>query len=173
MQFGRYFEDCTPGETVQHRPGRTISEYDNTLFCLLTMNHHPIYLDAEYAAQSQFGQRLVVGTLVFSLVVGMMVPDISGRAIANLAYEHVNHDGPVCAGDTLYAETTVIEATPSRSRHDRGVVSVETRASNQRRECVLTFRRRVLVPRRTPAPSDGPAADRAPASLGTSEETGQ
>ena len=110
---------------------------------------------------------------MFSLVVGMTVPDISGRAIANLAYEHVNHDGPVLAGDTLYAETTVIKATPSRSRHDRGVVYVETRAFNQRRERVLTFRRRVLVPRRTPAPSDGSAADRAPASLGTAEETGR
>jgi acyl dehydratase len=164
MPFGRCFEDFTPGETIRHWPGRTINEADNTLFCLLTMNHHPIHLDAEYAARSQFGQRLVVGTLVFSLVVGMTVADISGQAIANLAYEQVNHDGPVFAGDTLYAETTVLEVTPSRSKTDRGIVYVETRAFNQRRERVLTFRRRVLVPRRETVPSDGasPEAPRTP-----------
>jgi acyl dehydratase len=151
MPFGRYLEDFTPGETIRHWPGRTITEYDNTLFSLLTMNHHPVHLDAHYAADTQFGQRLVVGTLVFSLVVGMTVPDISGHAIANLAYEHVNHDGPVFAGDTVYAESTVLSVTPSRSRPDRGVVAVETRATNQRGERVLTFRRRVLIPRGAPA----------------------
>lgn len=156
MQFGRYLEEFVPGEVIHHWPGRTITEYDNTLFCLLTMNHHPVHLDAHYAAATQFGQRLVVGTLVFSLVVGMTVPDISGRAIANLAYEAVNHDGPVFAGDTLYAETEVLEVTPSRSKPDRGVVYVETRAANQRGERVLTFRRRVLIPRR-PDEAPGPA----------------
>ncbi|MBI2760179.1 MAG: MaoC family dehydratase [Chloroflexi bacterium] len=148
MSFGRDLEDFSPGEVLKHWPGRTITEHDNTLFCMLTMNHHPIHIDAAYAAGSQFGQRLVVGTLVFSLVVGMTVPDISGRAIANLAYESVNHDGPVFAGDTLYAETEVLDATPSRSKPDRGIAYVETRAVNQRGERVLTFRRRVLVPRR-------------------------
>ena len=122
MPFGRDLEDFTPGEVFSHWPGRTITEHDNTLFCMLTMNHHPIHIDAHYAAHSQFGQRLVVGTLVFSLVVGMTVPDISGRAIANLAYESVNHDGPVFAGDTIYAETEVLDATPSRSKPDRGLL---------------------------------------------------
>ncbi len=148
MQFGRYFEDFTPGDTYRHWPGRTIAEYDNTLFCLLTMNHHPVHLDAQYAESTQFGQRLVVGTLVFSLVVGMTVADVSGRAIANLEYERVNHDGPVFAGDTIHAETTVLDKTPSKSKADRGIVYVETRAHNQRNEPVLTFRRRVLVPMR-------------------------
>jgi acyl dehydratase len=146
-RYGRDYEDFEPGDLYRHWPGRTVTEYDDTLFAQLTMNQHPLHSDAAYAAQTQFGQRLVVGTFVFSLVVGMSVADVSGRAVANLEYEQVRHDGPVFHGDTLYAETRVLEKRPT-SDGRRGVVIVETRGFNQRGETVLTLRRRILVRRR-------------------------
>ena len=103
MAFGRYFEEFEVGQVFRHWPGRTISEADDTWFSLLTMNQHPVHIDAHYAAGTQHGQRLVVGPLVFSVVVGMSVADISGRAIANLDYSEVKHVGPVFHGDTIYA----------------------------------------------------------------------
>jgi acyl dehydratase len=148
MAFGRYFEEFTVGELFRHWPGRTISEADDTWFSLLTMNQNPLHIDAHYAAQTQHGQRLVVGTLVFSIAVGMSVADISGRAIANLEYDQIKHIAPVFHGDTIYAESKILDKTPSKSRPDRGVVFVETRAFNQRDETVLTFQRRVLIPMR-------------------------
>lgn len=148
IPFGRYFEDFEVGANYQHSVRKTITEGDNNLFSLLTMNHHPVHLDQQYAEQAQHGQVLVVGTLVFSLVVGLTVADISGRAIANLMYESVNHDGPVHIGDTIRAETEVLEMRETKSRNDRGIVYVETRGFNQKDERVLTFRRRVLVPKR-------------------------
>ena len=147
IEFGRYYEDFAVGAVYQHSVRKTITESDNNLFSLLTMNHHPVHLDQDYAAKAQHGQVLVVGTLVFSLVVGLTVADISGKAIANLAYEGVNHDGPVHIGDTIHAETEVLEMRESKSRPNRGIVYVETRAFNQKDERILTFRRRVLVPR--------------------------
>jgi acyl dehydratase len=148
IPFGRYFEEFEAGAIYSHSVRKTITESDNNLFSLLTMNHHPVHLDQQYAEQAQHGQVLVVGTLVFSLVVGLTVADISGRAIANLMYEGVNHDGPVHIGDTIHAETEVLEMRETKSRNDRGIVYVETRAFNQKDERVLTFRRRVLVPKR-------------------------
>lgn len=147
MAFGRYFEEFEPGALFKHWPGRTISEADDTWFCLLTMNQHPVHIDAHYAKSTQHGQRLVVGTLVFSIAVGMSVADISGRAIANLEYQDVKHVAPVFHGDTIYAETRVLDKQESRSKPERGIVHVETRAFNQRDETILTFRRRVLVPK--------------------------
>src|SRR5437879_7175100 len=83
--FGRYYEDFTPGDVYKHWPGKTITEYDDHLFCMITMNHHPLHTDAWYAeTQTQFGKNVVVGNLVYSLVLGMSVPDVSGAAIANL-----------------------------------------------------------------------------------------
>jgi acyl dehydratase len=148
IPFGRYFEDFEVEVIYQHSVRKTITESDNNLFSLLTMNHHPVHLDQQYAEQAQHGQILVVGTLVFSLVVGLTVADISGRAVANLMYEGVNHDGPVHIGDTIHAETEVLEMRETKSRNDRGIVYVETRAFNQKDERVLSFRRRVLVPKR-------------------------
>jgi acyl dehydratase len=148
IPFGRYFEDFEVEVIYQHSVRKTITESDNNLFSLLTMNHHPVHLDQQYAEQAQHGQVLVVGTLVFSLVVGLTVADISGRAVANLMYEGVNHDGPVHIGDTIHAETEVLEMRETKSRNDRGIVYVETRAFNQKDERVLSFRRRVLVPKR-------------------------
>ncbi len=148
LPFGKYLEDFREGEVYRHWPGKTITESDNNLFSLLTMNHHPLHLDAHFAAESQHGQRLVVGTLVFSLAVGLTVRDVSGLAIANLGYEDVVHLKPVFIGDTVYATTRVLSVTPSKSKADRGVVYVETVAENQRGEPVLRFRRKALIPRR-------------------------
>ncbi len=146
--FGHYLEEYVAGEIYEHYPGKTIRESDNNLFSLLTMNHHPVHIDDEFCKSHQHGQVLVVGTLVFSLAVGMSVPAISGKAVANLAYEAVTHDGPVFVGDTLTAETEILSVKESASKPDRGVIYVETRAFNQRGEKVLAFRRHVLIPKR-------------------------
>jgi acyl dehydratase len=144
--FGRYFEEFQPGNIIKHWPGKTVTESDNNLFCLLTMNHHPVHLDHEYVKAHPHKKILVVGTYVLSVVVGMTVADISGKAIANLEYERITHDGPVFIGDTLHAETEILETRLSRSKPDRGIVYVETRAKNQHGDKVLTLRRKVLIP---------------------------
>jgi len=144
--FGRSFEDFEVGDVYKHWPGKTITESDNNLFSLLTMNHHPVHLDAHYAASQQHKKVLVVGTYVFSMVVGQSVRDVSGAAIANLGYEAVDHLAPSFIGDTIYSKTTVLEKKRSESKPDRGVVYVETEAWNQDGVSVLKFRRRVLVP---------------------------
>jgi len=148
MAFGRYFEEFEVGQVFKHWPGRTITEADDTWFSLLTMNQHPLHIDDNYAKQTQHGQRLVVGTLVFSLVVGMSVADISGRAIANLEYQEIKHLGPVFHGDSLYAESRVLDKIESKSKPDRGIVTIETFGINQKEEKVLSLRRKVLVPKR-------------------------
>src|SRR5712671_1322597 len=129
--MGNYFEDFNPGQTFKHWPGRTFTEFDNTWFTLMTMNTNPIHFDAAYAATTQHGRPLVNGLLVMATVVGMSVKDVSENAIANLEYESVRHTGPTFGGDTLYSETTVLEATLSKSKNDRGVIYVETHGLNQ------------------------------------------
>ena len=147
-RLGNYFEDFKAGTVVEHALSKTIFESDNNLFCLLTMNHHPVHTNLDYATKAQHGKPLVVGTLVFSIVVGMTVPDISGKAIANLVYEQVEHLAPVYVGDTLYCRTAILDVRESRSKKDRGIVSVETTAHNQHGEDVLRFRRKALIPKR-------------------------
>ncbi len=144
-KLGSYFENFTEGEIIEHSLSKTIFESDNNLFSLLTMNHHPVHTNKDYASKNQHGQLLVVGTLVFSIVVGMTVPDISGKAIANLGYEEVKHLNPVFVNDTIYAKTRVISTKESQSKPDRGVVYVETIAYNQHGKDVLSFRRHVLI----------------------------
>ena len=140
-----YFEEFEVGQEIQHSLSKTIFESDNNFFSLLTMNHHPVHTNLDYAQKNQHGQLLVVGTLVFSIVVGMTVPDISGKAIANLGYEDVRHLGPVFVNDTLYAKTRILSKRESKSKPDRGIVYVETIGYNQRGEDVISFRRNVLV----------------------------
>jgi acyl dehydratase len=144
-RMGNFYEDFIVGETVRHSLSKTIFESDNNLFSLLTMNYHPVHTNADYAKCNQHGKILVVGTLVFSLTVGLTVGEISGSAIANLEYEQIKHLAPVFIGDTLYAETTVLDMRESKSKPDRGIVYVETVARNQNHTPVLSFRRRVLV----------------------------
>jgi acyl dehydratase len=148
--YGRYLEDFQVGDVYKHWPAKTITEGDDHLFCLLTMNHHPLHLNDVYASQSQQGQNVVVGPLVYSIMLGMSVADVSGKAIANLATEELSHPAPVFHGDTLFVESEVLEVTPSRSKQDRGVVKVKTDAYKQDGTLVATFKRAVLVPRRNP-----------------------
>ena len=143
--LGLYYEDFVVGETIKHSLSKTIFESDNNFFSLLTMNHHPVHTNADYASHNQHGKILVVGTLVFSLSVGMTVPDISGKAIANLDYESIKHLAPVFIDDTLYVRTKVLEKRESNTKSDRGIVYVETIASNQNGQDVLSFRRHVLI----------------------------
>ena len=156
--YGRYLEDFEVGARYRHWPAKTVTEGDDHLFCLLTMNHHPLHINDVYAAESQQGRNVVAGPYVYSLALGMSVGDISGKAIANLSTEELSHPVPVFHGDTLFAETEVLEITPSRSKPDRGVVRVRTDVLNQEGVLVTTFVRRVLVPRRPE--SDGTANTR-------------
>ena len=150
MPYKRTLDEFSPGQIFQHWPNKTVTESDNNLFCLLTMNHHPIHSDFDYARRSQHKKVLVVGTYMISLVVGMSVPDISGTAIANLEYEKIVHDSPVFIGDTIRAESVIIDVRRSKNKEDRGVVYVETCAYNQNGKRVLTLRRRVLIPVKLP-----------------------
>ncbi len=155
--YGRYFEEFEEGAVYKHWPAKTVTESDDHLFCLITMNHHPLHLNDVYARESQQGRNVVVGPLVYSLALGMTVADISGKAIANLATEELTHPAPVFHGDTLYVESEVLEKKESRSKPDRGTVKVHTRVLNQDGVLVAEFKRLVLVPRKegVTAPSEG------------------
>ncbi len=146
--MGRYYEDFAVGDTYKHWPGRTISAADNTWFTLLTMNQHPIHFDEEYAKGTEFGKPLVNSTLTLAIVVGMSVADVSQRAVANLGWTDIAMPAPVFNGDTLYAESTVLEKRESKSRPAQGIVTVATRAWKQDGTTVMTFKRSVLIPRR-------------------------
>ena len=153
--YGRYLEEFEVGDVYKHWPAKTVTEADDHLFCLITMNHHPTHLDAWYAeTQTQFGKNLVVGNLVYSLALGMSVSDVSGKAIANLATEELKHPAPVFHGDTLFCESEVLEKRESQSKPDRGTVKVHTRVLNQDGVLVAEFKRLVLIPRRHPGPTD-------------------
>src|SRR3989442_14928084 len=146
--YGRYLEEFEVGAVYKHWPAKTVTETEDHLFCLLTMNHHPLHVNDVYAAKSQQGRNVVVGSYVYSLMLGMSVSDVSGKAIANLATEELSHPAPVFHGDTLYAQSRVLEVRESQSKPDRGIVRVQTDVYNQNSDLVATFKRAVLVPRR-------------------------
>lgn len=143
--MGNYFEDFVVGETINHTVSKTIFESDNNLFSLLTMNHHPVHIDINYSKQNQHGKILVPGTLVFCLAVHLTVNDISGKAIANLGYEAIEHLHPTFINDTIYSRTQIIDKWASKSKNDRGIVYVETIGSNQDNIDVIKFRRKILI----------------------------
>lgn len=151
--FGRYFEDFEVGDVYRHWPGKTITEADDHLFCMITMNHHPLHTN-EWFAENETPQKrnVVVGNLVYSLVLGMSVPDVSGSAIANLEIETLRHAKPTYHGDTIYAVTRVLDKTET-SDGKRGIVKVETKGINQRSEEVCYFIRKVMIWKRDVAPS--------------------
>jgi acyl dehydratase len=146
--YGRYLEEFTVGDVYMHWPVKTVTEAEDHLFCLLTMNHHPLHINDVYAGQSQQGRNVVAGPYVYSLIFGMTVADVSGKAIANLATEELSHPNPVFHGDTLFCETEVLDVRRSKSKPDRGTVKVHTRVLNQDGVLVAEFKRLVLVPRR-------------------------
>ncbi|MDP8207330.1 MAG: MaoC family dehydratase [Candidatus Electryonea clarkiae] len=147
--LGNYFEDFVIGETIYHSLSKTIFECDNNFFSLITMNHHPLHTNIDFCSKTDFNRIVVVGTLVFSITVGITVPDISGKAIANLCYEEINHIAPVFINDTIYARSIILDKVESKSKSDRGVIIVETTAFNQDSVDVLKFRRKVLIPKRS------------------------
>ncbi len=146
--FGRVLEDFRVGDIYEHRPGRTISETDNTWFTLLTMNTHPLHFDAAYAAKTEFGRPLVNSCLTLAMVTGMSVSDLSQKAVANLGWDKVRLTAPVFAGDTLYAESEVLAVRESRSRPGQGVVTVRTTGRKSDGTEFMSFERSILVPRR-------------------------
>lgn len=146
--YGRYFEDFEVGAVYEHRPGRTITESDNIQFSLLTMNHHPLHCDAAFAAKSEFGRPLVNSGLTLAIVLGMSVADVSQKAIANLGWKEIRLLAPVFPGDTVYAESEVLETRPSRTRPGQGIVTVRTTGRKADGTVFMSFVRSVLVPRR-------------------------
>lgn len=146
--MGNYFEDFVVGEVIKHCQSKTIFESDNNLFSLLTMNHHPVHTNIDYCKDNQHGQVLVPGTLVFCLAVHLTVMDVSGKAIANLAYENIDHLNPTFINDTIYSKTEVLSKTESKSKNDRGVVYVDTVGYNQNDVEVIRFRRKILIKKR-------------------------
>jgi len=145
---GRYFEDFKVGDIYEHRPGRTISEADNTWFTLITMNKHPVHFDANYAAKSEFGKPLVNSALTLSIVAGMSVSDTSQKAIANLGWNDIRLTAPVFIGDTLYAESEVLDKRESKSRPTQGIVTIKTTGKKADGTVFMTFERAMLIPKR-------------------------
>ena len=143
--FGKFYGDFKIGERLEHWPGKTVTESDNNLFSLLTMNHHPVHIDKEYAKKKQNIKNLVVGTYTFSLIVGLTVADISGKAIANLNYHNINHEGPVFIGDTLYAKSEIV-SKKLISNKKKGIVKMKTFGLNQNKKMILSYYREILVP---------------------------
>ncbi len=146
--YGRCFEDFEVGDVYEHRPGRTISEADNTWFTLLTMNQHPLHFDAAYAAKTEFGRPVINSALTLAIVAGMSVSDVSQKAIANLGWDKIRLTAPVFAGDTIYAESEVLAKRPSKSRPEQGVVTVKTTARKADGTVFMTSERTVLGPTR-------------------------
>jgi itaconyl-CoA hydratase len=143
--FGRYFEDFEVGHIYEHRPGRTITDADNVWFTLLTMNTHPAHFDYEFAKKTEFGKPLVCSPFTVALMVGMSVSDVSQKAVANLGWQDIRLTLPLFPGDTLYAESEVVEKRESKSRPEQGVVTVKTTGKNQNGEIVCTFQRSMLI----------------------------
>ena len=151
--FGRYFEEFEVGDIYRHWPGKTITEYDDHLFCMITMNHHPLHTNAWFAENETVHKRnVVVGNLVYSVVLGMSVPDVSGSAVANLEVETLQHAKPTFHGDTIYAVTRVVDKKET-SDGKRGIVTVETRGINQHGDEVCFFRRKLMAWKRDHAPA--------------------
>jgi acyl dehydratase len=156
---GRYFEDFTVGDVYKHPFGRTITETDDVWLTNITMNLNPMHFNEVYAAETEFGERLVNGLVVIALAVGMSVIDVSMNATANLGYDDVRHEGPVFHGDTIFAESEVLETRESSSREHVGIVTTELRAYNQEGDRVLSLTRTPMVLKReyaVPTPEQPP-----------------
>lgn len=150
---GKYFEDLEVGQRIRHAQGRTITEMDNTLFCALTMNTQPLHLNEDFAAQTQFGRRIVNGIFTLGLVVGLTVSELTeGTVVANLGYDRVVHPNPVFHGDTVYVETEVLEKRESQSKPDRGVVRLKHVGRKPDGTVVVELERTVLFLRRPSGP---------------------
>ena len=146
--FGRYYEAFNVGDIYEHRPGRTITETDNTWFTLLTMNTHPMHFDKEYAKASEFGKIIVCSPVTVALLVGMSVTDVSQKAVANLGWSEIKMTHPLFVGDTLVAESKVLDKRESKSRPGAGIVTVQTDGFNQDGKLICSFSRTMLIAKR-------------------------
>lgn len=147
MGFGRSYEEFEVGAVYKHWPGKTITEYDHHLFSLLTMVRHPLHIDHEYAkTATKYQQPLVIGSYIFSLLLGLSEADVAGKAITHKGFEKIDHFAPMMHGDTLYGESEVIAKSEVPGRPERGMVEVETRGRNQDGTLIMTFRRKLVVP---------------------------
>lgn len=167
---GRYYEDFEVGDVYKHPYGRTVTETDDVWLTNITMNLNPMHFNEAYAAETEFGERLVNGLFVISLAVGMSVIDVSMNATANLGYDNVRHHAPVFHGDTLFAESEVVDKRESESRDHVGIVTTELRAYNQEDTKVLSLNRTGMLLRRDHAQ---PSAERPPGwpeGIGTTKE---
>ena len=151
---GLYWEDFVEGDVFEHRPGRTVLNVDNTYFTLLTLNVQQVHFDAAYAAKTEWKKMLVDSTFTLALLTGMSVRTVSAKVVANLGWDKVKATHPVFAGDTLYAESTVLSKRESKSRPTQGIVIVSTRGINQDGREVMTFERTMLVHRRGHSPEE-------------------
>jgi acyl dehydratase len=151
-RFGRSFEQFEVGDVYRHWPGHTVTEAEDHLFCMLTRAASPVHVDAHYAKTEMESRRnMVVGTFVYSMLLGMSVPDTSGKSIAALGTDHLRHLAPLYHGDTLYAESSVLAKRASKSRQGVGIVTIETCGLNQDGTRVCEFQRSFLVPIKEPS----------------------
>lgn len=145
---GRFFEDFDVGDVFGSRLGRTVTDIDNVWFTCLTMNTNQMHFNTPYAKRTRFGRQLVNSVFTLALVTGLTVPDTSENALANLAWTDINLPNPVFVGDTLWAETEVLDVRESRSHPNAGIVAMRCRGINQRREVVIEFKRTFMVYKR-------------------------
>jgi itaconyl-CoA hydratase len=146
---GMYFEDLPVGKIIKHELGRTVTETDNTLFSMLTMNLQPLHTNEDFASKTEFGRRIVNGIFTLGVVVGITVNDITaGTIIANLGYENIKHPNPMFHGDTVYVETEVTGSRESKSRPDTGIVTMKHTGRNQNGDIVVEVTRSALFLKR-------------------------
>jgi acyl dehydratase len=153
-QIGRYFEEFEIGDVYEHRPGRTLPDTDNIQFSLMTMNNHPMHCDAAFAEKSEFGKLLINSGLSLAVVLGMTVPDVSGKAVANLGWNDIKLTAPVFAGDTIYAESEVLDKRESKSRPNQGIITVKTLGKKADGTIFMSFERNVLIQKREGSTDD-------------------
>lgn len=147
--MGLYYEDLSVGMVIDHQLGRTITEYDNVMFSMLTMNLQPLHSNEDFASKTQYGQRIVNGIFTMGVVVGITVNDITaGTIIANLGYEEVKHPNPLFHGDTVYVKTEILAARESKSRPDTGIITMKHSGRNQHGEIVIEVTRSALFLKR-------------------------
>ena len=152
--YGRYYEQFTVGDIYEHRPGRTITETDNSWFSLLTMNQHPLHFDVEFAAKTEFGKPLIVSPLTVAIMTGQSVSDVSQKAVANLGWTDIRMLAPLFAGDTLYSESEVLEKRKSKKRPTQGIVTIKTIGKNQHGDVICDFKRTMLIWKQGHGPSE-------------------
>ena len=149
---GNFFEDFEIGDVFRHPVGRTVTETENIWFTLLTCNVNPNHINIEYSKKTEFGQYLFNSGMTLAIVNGLTVGDISENAGANLGFDEVRLPAPVFVGDTLYAESTVTDKRPSKSRPYAGIVSVSTRGFKQDGTTVITYKRSAMIYTRDGSP---------------------